>query len=92
MSTAVAQAIESDLSIVIDREMPVKQHPSLVDFYYYADSLGRSEFRRKLALAFPKEVHHDNFDFFVTAAMNRGIKIVLSSTIGDAVDWMTGAE
>ena len=35
LSKATEQAIESQLNVVIFRELPVKQRASLVDFYYY---------------------------------------------------------
>lgn len=92
LSKVVAQAIESHLSIIIQREMPVKQRASTIDFYLYAKSLRRSEFRGKLALAFPKEMHHDNLDFFEATARNRGINLTLFSTMEEAVNWITGHE
>jgi hypothetical protein len=85
---AVAQAIEFDLNIIIQREMPVKQRASTVDFYYYADSLRKLEFKGKLALVFPKEMHRDNLKFFESAARNRGVNLVLFSSQADAVDWV----
>jgi hypothetical protein len=70
----------------------VKQRASLVDFYYYAQSLLRSGYAYKIALAFPKEMHHDNLDFFVLAAGNQGHRIKLFENVEDAVSWATDGE
>ena len=85
---AVKKAIESQLSIIINREVPVKQHASVIDFYYYAEFLGGYAFLDKLALVFPEEMHHDNLDFFESAARNRGINLKLFSKMEDALHWI----
>ena len=90
--TAIAQAVEFNLSIIIQREAPVKQRASITDFYHYADSLRKTEFKGKLALVFPEEMHHDNLDFFETTAKNRGINIMLFSGMVDAVNWVVGQD
>ena len=73
LSKAIEEAIESDPSIIIHLEVPVKQRVSTIDLYCCAAMLARSAFTNKLALAFPKEMHHGNLDFFETASRNRGI-------------------
>ena len=67
----------------------MKQLPLTHDFFDFAESLPRSGHWRKLALAFPKEMHDDNLDFFVTAAKNRGVNINLFSSMEKAIDWIT---
>jgi hypothetical protein len=88
LTTAVEQANESNLNIVIHRELPVKQIASTIDFYQYAVSLGKSRFRNKLALVFPEEMHHDNLDFFETTSRNRGINFKLFSKLEEALSWI----
>ena len=89
LTKAVEQAIESELNIIIHREMPpVKQLTSTVDFYYYGELLDKSSFRNKLALVFPEKMHHDKLRFFQTTAKNRGINIGLFSAIDEALNWI----
>ena len=88
ITKAVTQATQSNLNIIIFRETPVKQKATTVDFYYYAESLNKSNFRRKLALVFPKEMHHDNLDFFETACINRGINLRLFAAQNDGLKWL----
>lgn len=85
---ATEQANDSNLDIIIFREAPVKQHASVIDFYYYAQSVRKSGFRKKLAVVFPEEMHHDNLDFFVTASRNQGINIRLFSSMEPALTWI----
>ncbi len=68
--------------------MPVRQVASTVNFYYYGELIHMSAFRNKLALVFPKEMHHDNLDFFETTAKNRGVNIELFSAIDEALNWI----
>ena len=88
LSRAIKEAIESDLSIIIHGEVPVKQRISIVDLYCCAEMLARSAFKNKLALAFPKEMHNDNLDFFETASRNRGINARLFPGMGEALKWI----
>jgi hypothetical protein len=87
---AVKKALESQLCIIIHREVPVKQRASIVNFYYYAKSISESKFRNRLALVFPEEMHHDNLDFFVTTSKNRGINLRLFSKMENATTWICG--
>ena len=86
---AAAKAVQLKSSILIFRDMPVRQQASTIDFYHYAESLRSSPFRGKLALAFPKEMHTDNLDFFETAAINRGINVKIFSTKEEAHKWIS---
>ena len=88
LSKAVERAIESHVDIIIHREKPVKQHASTVDFYHYAVFLSDSAFRNRLALAFPKDMHHDNLDFFGDTLINRGVKFGLFSSMKEALMWI----
>ena len=88
LSKAIKEAIESDLNIIIHQEVPVKHRISTFDFYSYAELFARSAFRNKLALAFPKEMHHDNLNFFETATKNRGINSRLFFRMGEALKWI----
>ncbi len=88
LSKAIKEAIESDLNIIIHRGVPLKQSVSTFDLYSYAVLSARSAFRNKLALAFPKEMHHDNLYFFETATGNRGINTRLFSRMGEALKWI----
>ena len=89
ITKAVTKAVQSKSNILIFRDMPVRQRASTVDFFYYAESLRLSAFRGKLALAFPKEMHNDNLDFFETAAINRGITVKIFSTKEEAHKWIS---
>jgi hypothetical protein len=88
LSKAAKQAVESQLNIIIHRELPVKQKASIINFFYYAEFMSSSVFRNKLALVFPREMHYDNLDFFVTAAKNRGVRLELFSSMEEALDWI----
>lgn len=89
LSKAFEKAVESDLNIIVHREIPVKQISSTIDFYSCAKLLSKFMFKNKLALVFPEEMHEDNLEFFETTSRNRGINTKLFSTLDTAVDWVS---
>ena len=88
LSKVIERAIEYQLNIIIHRQPPVLQRLSLFEIYDIALFLRRFSFRKKLALVYPEEMHEDNFDFFINASRNRGIKSGLFSTLENALDWI----
>ncbi len=89
LSQALKIAIKFSLNLMIAREEFVKQSASTVDFYYYAELIAESEFMKKLALVFPKDMHYDNLGFFETTSRNRGINFRLFSSKDDALEWIS---
>ena len=88
ISKAIEEALKAKLNIIITREIPVKQRATTVDFYYYGKIFSESGFIKRLALAFPEEMHHDNLDFFETTSRNRGVNFKLFSSVDEALKWV----
>ena len=88
MSKSIEEAAKGSLNILVHRDMPAKQRASITDFYFLAEYIAKSSFKKKLALVYPKETQLDKIDFFETASKNRGVNIALFSTMEEALSWI----
>jgi hypothetical protein len=92
ISTAIKQATKSNLNIVVLREVFSKQPATAIDFFdcalFLTEAVRQFEYRNKIALVFPQEMHYKKLDFFTDASSNRGINIKLFSTKEEAHKWL----
>lgn len=74
------------------REVFSKQPATAIDFFdcalFLTEVVRQFEYRNKIALVFPQEMHHNKLDFFTDASSNRGINIKLFSTKKEAHKWL----
>ena len=92
LRTVLTQAAESNLNIVFLQESPGKLSASTLDFFSWANVIGASEFRNKIAVVFPKQMRPNNLEILEDAARNHGISVRLFFFMEEAVEWIAGGE